>query len=360
VYDASCINDTLYFAMEHVPGLSITKHVKVRNLTLRQRIELLIPVCRAVHHAHQKQVLHRDLKPANILITERDGVAVPKLIDFGIAKPLSEGHCMAEADTDEMPATLSGYCVGTPQYMSPEQALGLGDMDASSDTYALGVILYEMLVGEPPVTTRDMVGLAPHQQLDRVIQHEAELPSTVWLSATTASNTRRFDKTLGNNPKRISRQMCGDLDWIVRKALEKDRSRRYPSADKLADDLAAYLHEEPVSAGPPSLCYRLRKAFRRHRIVAWAASAVLGAIFCGGVVALGQWQRAEAARAQEVHAREGESRARAACDRANAQVLRLVDIMAHDLGPKFEGEDRSGLLRRLADNAAAVSPAPAR
>jgi serine/threonine protein kinase len=351
VYDANCIDGTLYFAMEYVPGLPITKFIKAKNLDLRQRIELFIRVCRAVHHAHQKQVLHRDLKPANILVTERDGVAVPKLIDFGVAKPLTEGHSMAKADSGDMATTLSGHSVGTPQYMSPEQALGLADIDATSDTYALGILLYEMLVGEPPITKRDMDGLAPHQQLDCVIKHETELPSTVWRSATGASTKRRYDRTLGDNPKRISRQMRGDLDWIVRKALEKDRSRRYSSADKLADDLAAYLRDEPVSAGPPSLGYRVRKSCRRHRTITLAASIILFVMFCAGSIALAQWQRAEAACVRESQAREAEARARAASNRANTETLHLIDSMLHNLGSKLEGVNQTSLLQSDTDQA---------
>lgn len=352
VYDASSVDGTLYFAMEYVAGLPITKHVKVKNLTLQQRIELFIPVCRAVHHAHQKGVLHRDLKPANILVAERDGVAVPKVIDFGIAKPLSEGHCMEDADTGDMPATLPGYCVGTPQYMSPEQALGRTDINAASDTYALGVVLYEMLVGEPPITKREMEGLAPHQRLDRVIECEAELPSTLWLSATASSNTRIYDKTLGDNPKRISRQMRGDLDWIVRKALEKDHSLRYSSADKLADDLAAYLRNEPISVGPPSLGYRFRKSYRRHRLATLATFLVLCAMLSGGI-AFDQSQRAEAARTEESHSREQEAQAHADSDRAKAEALDLVNFMLNDLAPKLEAANQTSLRQSVADKAAA-------
>ena len=184
-----------------------------------------------------------------------------------------------------------------------------------------------------------------------------QLPSTLWLSATAASNTRLYDKTLGVDPKRISRQMRGDLDWIVRKALEKDRSLRYSSADKLADDLAAYLRDEPVSAGPPSLGYRLRKAYCRHRIVTLAASLVLFVMFCGGGIALDQWQRAEAARAQESQAREGEASARAASDEPIPKRWPLLTSCCMTLAPKLEDVNRASLLQSVADKTATCHPA---
>ncbi len=352
MYDASSVDDTHYFAMEYVPGLPITKHAKEKNLTLRQRVELFIPVCRAVHHAHQKLVLHRDLKPANILIAERDGVAVPKVIDFGIAKPLSEEHCMVEADTSDMPVTLPGYCVGTPQYMSPEQALGISDIDGTSDTYSLGVILYELLVGEPPITKDDMEGLAPHQQLDRVIHHETQLPSTLWLRSMEASNTRCYDRTLGSNPKHISHELRGALDWIVNKALEKDRSKRYSSANELANDLTAYLSDEPLSVSPPSLIIRLRKSHLFTHLNGLVAALVAFAVLSGGVVALAQWQRATIARDQQIRTQH-----LAATDETRAAMLDLFHFVVTDLCPKVDEANRSAFMKTLADKAAAVDQA---
>ena len=255
-----------HFVMELVKGVPITDYCDQNRLTTRERLELFTHVCHAVQHAHHKGIIHRDLKPSNVMVTLHDGVPVVKVIDFGIAKALGQQL------TDKTLFTGFAQMVGTPMYMSPEQAQLSGlDIDTRSDIYSLGVLLYELLAGVTPFD-RERLRTVGYDEMRRIIREE-DPPSpstrltTLGQAAVTVSAERQSD------PKRLCRLLRGELDWIVMKALEKDRNRRYETANELARDVDRYLHDEPVAACPPSSWYRFRKFTRRHK----TALAVAGA-----------------------------------------------------------------------------------
>src|SRR5215471_3926567 len=258
-----------YFVMELVAGIPITSYCDSKHLTIRERIELFIPVCHAIQHAHQKGILHRDIKPSNILVTDQDGAAVPKLIDFGLAKAL--GHQLSDATL----MTNLGTVIGTFHYMSPEQAeLTRHDIDTRSDVYSLGAVLYELLTGVTPFARERLADVGYVEALRRIREEETTRPS-VRLRRSTASDAIALQRR--SNSARLVKQLHGDLDWIVIKALDKDRTRRYETVNGLARDLERYLAKEPVEAAPPSPTYRLGKLARRHRasLITAAAFAML-------------------------------------------------------------------------------------
>jgi WD40 repeat protein/serine/threonine protein kinase len=256
-----------YFVMDLVKGIPITNYCDEHCLTPRQRLDIFIPVCHAVQHAHQKGVIHRDLKPSNVLVALYDGKPVPKVIDFGVAK--ATGQTLTESTL----ITGFGAIVGTLEYMSPEQAeINQLDIDTRSDIYSLGVLLYELLTGSPPFTKEDLeIGLL--ETLRVIREMEPPKPSR---RLSTSEGLPTLAANRGTEPAKLTKLVRGELDWIVMRCLEKDRNRRYETASALAADVQRYLHDEPVRACPPSKWYRFRKFVRRNRrAVATAAAAAL-------------------------------------------------------------------------------------
>jgi serine/threonine protein kinase/cytochrome c-type biogenesis protein CcmH/NrfG len=278
-----------YFVMELVAGVPITRYCDEQHLTPRQRLELFVEVCQAVQHAHQKGIIHRDLKPSNVLIAMYDGQPVPKVIDFGVAK--ATGHKLA----DQTMFTELGQVVGTLEYMSPEQAeVNQLDIDTRSDIYSLGVLLYELLTGTTPFEKKRLNEAALVELLRIIREEEPPRPST---RLSTTAELASIAANRGLEPKRLSGLVRGDLDWIVMKALDKDRSRRYETANDFAADVLRYLEDEPVSACPPSAAYRLRKFARRNKVVLATVSMVAAALVAGVIGTT--WQAIRATHAAE-------------------------------------------------------------
>jgi WD40 repeat protein/serine/threonine protein kinase len=280
-----------YFVMELVKGVPITQFCDDHRLQLRQRLELFLNVCQAVQHAHQKGIIHRDLKPANVLVSSHDGTPVVKVIDFGVAKAVGQQL------TEKTVYTGFAQMIGTPLYMSPEQAGQSGlDVDTRSDLYALGVLLYELLTGTTPFEGARL-RQAGYDEIRRIIREE-EPPkpstriSTLGQAASTVSDNRQSD------PKQLGQLMRGELDWIVMKALEKDRNRRYETASAFAADVQRYLQDEPVLACPPSAGYRLRKFARKNKKLLATAAGFAALLIAGATVSTWQAVRATQAEAE--------------------------------------------------------------
>jgi WD40 repeat protein/serine/threonine protein kinase len=300
-----------YFVMDLVKGVPITKYCDEHHLTPRQRLELFVPVCQAIQHAHQKGIIHRDLKPSNVLVAPYDAKPVVKVIDFGVAKAAGQQL------TDKTLVTGIGALVGTLEYMSPEQAeLNNLDIDTRSDIYSLGVLLYELLTGSPPFTRKESEKAGMLEMLRVIREQEPTKPSA---KLSTAEGLPTLAANRGTEPAKLTRLVRGELDWIVMKALEKDRNRRYETANSFAMDVQRHLNDEPVHACPPSAWYQFRKFARRHRaaigslallgvtVLAVAAVAGLGVVYSSYQRAESAYQVAQSAFQSEASARQAEA-----------------------------------------------------
>jgi WD40 repeat protein len=312
IYDGGVTNSGQpFFVMELVHGVPLTEYCDQKRLPVKARLELFVAVCQAVQHAHQKGIIHRDLKPGNVLVTEVDGRPTPKVIDFGVAKA-------TEQNLTDMSFADTGAIVGTPTYMSPEQADPSSmDIDTRTDVYALGVMLYELLAGSPPLEAKDFKRGAILEMLRMVREVDPPRPST---RLSTAEALPNIASNRSIEPARLSKLMRGELDWVVMKALEKDRNRRYDTANGFARDIQRYLADEVVEARPPSQGYRLKKFVKRNKGQVIAAAAVAASL-CIGLVAFA-WQ-AKVTRDQRdlaVKAQKAEAEQRGIADTARKET----------------------------------------
>jgi len=288
VYDAGLTaSGRPYFVMEHVKGIPITEYCDKHRQTIEERLRLFLHVCEAVQYAHQKGIIHRDIKPSNVLVTIEDGQASPKVIDFGVARATSQPL------TERTLVTEQNQIIGTPEYMSPEQAdLSNQDIDTRTDVYSLGVVLYELMAGVLPFDPQKLREHGIDGARKVICEQDPQTPSTK-LSRTSVEESTNSARRRRTNPRQLQRRLQGGLDWITLKAMEKDRTRRYASAGELAADIQHHLNNEPVTAGRPSVIYKARKFVRRHRALVGSLAAVLVVLIIGTIVSLNFAFRAE-------------------------------------------------------------------
>ena len=324
-----------YFVMELVRGIKITDYCDQQQLSTRERLELFIKVCQAIQHAHQKGVIHRDIKPSNILVTVNDGVPVPKVIDFGIAKATT-GRL-----TDLTVYTDLHQFIGTPAYMSPEQATMTSlDIDTRSDIYSLGVLLYELLTSHTPFDTKELMALEV-DDLRRTIREREPLRPSTRLSTMLEGELTTTAKHRASAPPGLIHQVRGDLDWIVMKCLEKDRTRRYETANGLARDIERHLNNEPVVARPPSKLYRLQKAVQRNKAAFGTVVAIVAVLILGAVASMSEAIRATRAE----HAAQTEAA-------KSKQVAQFLKDMLNGVSPGVARGRDTRLLREILDQTA--------
>jgi len=315
VLDAGTTESGLpYFVMELVHGVPITKYCDDNRLSPRERLELFVPVCQAIQHAHQKGIIHRDVKPTNVMVTLYDGKPVPKVIDFGVAKAIEQKL------TERTLFTTYGTMVGTLEYMSPEQAeMSALGADTRSDIFSLGVLLYELLTGSTPLTHKRLKEAAYGEVLRMIREEEAPKPSTRLSESGEALASISAQRHM--EPGKLAKLMRGELDWIVMKCLEKDRSRRYETASGFAMDVQRYLADEPVQACPPSVGYRFRKFARRNKRPVQAALVVL-VVLVAGIIGTA-WQAIQATSGR---------------DRASAAEAKAREAQAMEAGLRIEAD----------------------
>ncbi|HEV2971353.1 MAG TPA: serine/threonine-protein kinase [Pirellulales bacterium] len=365
VLDAGTTESGLpYFVMELVHGVPITKYCDDNHLTPRERLELLVPVCQAIQHAHQKGIIHRDIKPSNVMITLYDGKPIPKVIDFGVAKAIEQTL------TERTLFTQYGTLVGTLEYMSPEQAeMSALSADTRSDIFSLGVLLYELLTGSTPLTHKRLKEAAYAEVLRLIKEEEPPKPSTRLTESGEAMASISAQRHM--EPAKLTKLVRGELDWIVMKSLEKDRNRRYETANAFAADVQRYLKDEPVLACPPSVAYRLRKFARRHKGPVLAANLVVLALLAGivgttlGLVEAKQQERLALAAQQRAEtnlakAKKQENEAKDLLEMSTAVTEFLQNDLLGQAGSKAQADrkfkhDPSLTIRDALDRAAAAA-----